>query len=77
MPQYSSSEIEYYITSQSDTYDLIAYDLYGDEYRASDIVELNPEHSGVLVFEAGVEIKVPVYDDPTESARVAPWRRPI
>ena len=74
MPQYSS--YEYYLTSQGDTFDLIAYDLYGDEFRASDIVELNPEHCGELVFDAGVELKVPVYDDPTESERVAPWRRP-
>ena len=74
MPQPSS--IEYYVTTQSDTFDLIAYDLYGDEYRASDIVELNPEYSGTLVFPAGVELKVPVYNDPTEADHVAPWRRP-
>lgn len=74
MPRYSS--YEYYVTSQSDTFDLIAYDLYGDEYRASDIVELNPEHCGVIVFDAGVELRVPVYDDPVDSEHVAPWRRP-
>ena len=74
MPRYSSHE--YYVTSQSDTFDMIAYDLYGDEYLASDIVELNPEHCGEIVFDAGIELRVPVYDDPTESERVAPWRRP-
>ena len=66
----------YYTTAQSDTFDLIAYDLYGDEYLASAIVELNPEHCGTLVFEAGVELKVPVYDDPSNAECVAPWRRP-
>lgn len=70
------SSIMYYITSQSDTYDLIAYDLYGNEFLASDIVALNPEYAGVLVFDAGVELKVPVYDDPSDAERVAPWRRP-
>ena len=74
MPQYSSHE--YYVTSQSDTFDLIAYDLYGDEYRASDIVELNPEYAGMIVFDAGIELRVPVYDDPVDSEHVAPWRRP-
>ena len=74
MARYSS--YEYYITTQSDTFDLIAYDLYGDEYRASDIAELNPEHCATLVFDAGVELKVPVYDDPSEAEYVAPWRRP-
>lgn len=74
MPQYSS--IGYYETSQGDTFDLIAYDLYGNEYLASDIVELNPEHCGVLVFDGGEELRVPIYDNPADSERVAPWRRP-
>ena len=74
MPRYS--DYEYYQTSQSDTFDLIAYDLYGDEYRASDIAELNPEFCGELVFNAGIELKVPVYEEPTGADMVAPWRRP-
>ena len=75
MPRYSSHE--YYVTSQSDTFDMIAYDLYGNEYLASDIVELNPEHAGVIVFDAGVELRVPVYGESAEAERVAPWRRPL
>lgn len=74
MPLYSS--VGYYTTSQGDTFDLIAYDLYGDEYLASDIVALNPEECGTIVFDGGTELKVPIYDDPAESERVAPWRRP-
>ena len=76
MPRFSN--VGYYTTTQSDTYDLIAYDLYGNEYLASDIVALNPEFSGVLVFDAGEELKVPIYDDDgTDSDAVAPWRRPL
>ena len=75
MPRYSDTE--YYMTTQSDTFDLIAYDLYGDEFLASDIVELNPEYAGELVFDAGIELKVPVYDEDTGAETVAPWRRPI
>ncbi|MBQ9000941.1 MAG: tail protein X [Eggerthellaceae bacterium] len=74
MATYSS--YGYYTTTQSDTFDLIAYDLYGDEYLASDIVALNPEYSGELIFDAGVELKVPIYDGDTGSETVAPWRRP-
>ena len=74
MPRYSSHE--YYVTSQSDMFDIIAYDLYGNEFLASDIAELNPEYCGELVFDAGIELKVPVYDEPSDSERVAPWRRP-
>ena len=75
MPRYSS--FEFYTTTQSDTFDLIAYDLYGNEYLASDIAELNPEHCGTLVFDSATEIKVPVYDDEGDSDHVAPWRRPL
>jgi len=75
MPRYS--DYGYYTTTQSDTFDLIAYDLYGDEYRATDIVDLNPEYSGVLIFDAGVELKVPIYDENTGAETVAPWRRPL
>ncbi|MBQ9000267.1 MAG: hypothetical protein IJ087_23085 [Eggerthellaceae bacterium] len=75
MPQYSDHG--YYTTTQSDTFDLIAYDLYGDEYLATDIVDLNPEYSGVVVFDADVELKVPIYDSDTGAETVAPWRRPL
>ena len=70
------SDVAYYTTTQSDTYDLIAFDLYGNEFLASDIASLNPEFAGELVFEAGVELKVPVYDADVGSEAVAPWRRP-
>lgn len=73
MPRFSS--YEYYVAQQSDTYDLIAYDLYGDEFRASDIVSLNPEHAGTVVFDGGEVLKVPVYDAEPAADGAAPWRR--
>ena len=75
MPRYSS--FGYYTTVQSDTFDLIAYDLYGNEYLASDIVDLNPEYCGVIEFEDGIELKVPVYETEADAETVAPWRRPL
>lgn len=74
MPRYSS--YEWITASQSDTFDLIAYDLYGDEHRASDIIELNPQYSACLAFDGGEVLKVPVYDDEAASENAAPWRRP-
>ena len=70
-----SNEVEYYVAHQSDTYDLIAYDLYEDEFRASDIVALNPEHAATVVFEGGEVLKVPVYEDDPAGDGAAPWRR--
>lgn len=74
MPSYS--ETEWYVCQQGETFDVIAYDLYGDEYLAGDLVELNPEFSGCLYFEGGDEIRVPVYDDDSDEESAAPWRRP-
>lgn len=70
-----SSEVEYYVAQQSDTYDLIAYDLYGDELLASDIVALNPAHAGTVVFDGGEVVKVPVYEEDPTGDSSAPWRR--
>lgn len=72
----SYSEVEYLITEQGQTWDVIAYDLYGDEFLASDLIELNPKYAACLIFSGGEEIKVPVYDDDVDWDSVAPWRRP-
>lgn len=73
MPRYS--DFEYLIASQTDTFDTIAYDLYGDEFRSVDIIELNPQYSGCIMFDGGEVLKVPVYDDETATEGAAPWRR--
>lgn len=74
MPRYSDHE--WLVANQTDTFDSIAYDLYGDEHRASDIIALNPQYSACIFFEGGELLKVPVYDDEAANENAAPWRRP-
>jgi len=62
-----------YTTIQGDTWDLIAYKLYGDEKYMKLLIEANWPQLDTLEFSAGVEINVP--DLPEESDDDAPfWR---
>lgn len=62
-----------YITSQGDTWDLMAYDLYGDEKYMHYLIEANWPLLDILVFSSGTRIVVP--DIPQEAREDAPfWR---
>lgn len=63
-----------YTTVDGDTYDMIALDMYHDEFRAPLIADANPEQAGVVVFPAGVVLRVPVVPA-AEASAVPPWRR--
>lgn len=62
-----------YTTSQGDTFDSIALDFYGDEFKAPELILANPEYAGVIVFEAGVTLSVPELED-TAASTLPPWR---
>lgn len=64
-----------YLTRAGDSFDQLALDMYNDERKAGDIVKFNPDYCDVLLFEAGIPLKLPVFseDDPPET--LAPWRR--
>lgn len=51
-----------YYTIANDTFDKIAFDLYGDENIASYIIAVNPEYSDVIKFDAGIGLKLPVLE---------------
>ncbi|MCD8348804.1 MAG: tail protein X [Lachnospiraceae bacterium] len=62
-----------YTTVQGDTWDLMAYKLYGDEKYMKNLAEANWPLLDVLIFAGGVEITVP--DLPEEVDTDAPfWR---
>lgn len=63
-----------YITLEGDTFDSIALDFYESEYKANFIMEENPEHIGTIVFEAGVELKIPQLEIEA-STTLPPWKR--
>ncbi len=51
-----------YKTIQGDTWDLIAYKLWGSEYLLPLLLEANPKHRHTLFFSGDVVLNVPVID---------------
>ena len=62
-----------YSTKQYDTFDKIAYELYGDENVASYIIDANPEYANVLVFCAGVQLYLPKLER-VETSTLPQWK---
>lgn len=62
-----------YKTIQGDTWDLIAYKLYGSEKYMKNLIEANWPLLDVLIFSSGIELTVP--DIPEEQDDDLPfWR---
>lgn len=51
--------MDIYVTSQGDTWDSIAYDLFGSEGYMGILIDANLDLLDVLVFSAGTVIQVP------------------
>ena len=51
-----------YTTIQGDTWDMIAYKVFGDEKYASDIMNANYDYIDILVFDNGELIDIPKID---------------
>ena len=63
-----------YTTIQGDTWDLIAYKLYGDEKYMRYLFEANWPQADVLVFSAGTVLNVPDLPEETDED-AAFWRQ--
>lgn len=75
MASYDYTETVTYTTVTGDTWDSIAFDYYTEEKLASLIIQANPGYEDVIVFDAGVELKIPVIDEDAETPDTAPpWR---
>lgn len=62
-----------YTTKQGDTWDDIAYQLYGDEKGMTALIEANENYRDYVIFPAGLVLKVPNYEKITEKT-TPPWR---
>lgn len=63
-----------YETIRGDTFDMIALDFYNEETFASILIQANPEHRTILVFDAGVKLKIPIVEEQA-SETLPPWKR--
>lgn len=56
-----------YRTVLGDTWDKIAFKMYGDERRMKDLIEANIEHRATVIFKSGVILNIPeTADEDTE-----------
>lgn len=63
-----------YMTQQGDTWDYIAYKLYGTEFGMNALLDANPQFRHIVVFSAEIKLLVPDYKATTKSI-LPPWRR--
>ncbi|MHC1683682.1 MAG: tail protein X [Clostridiaceae bacterium] len=63
-----------YKTLEGDTWDSIALDFYNDEYKASEIIVVNPQYVTTLIFASGIVLRIPVLEV-KESEALPPWKR--
>lgn len=62
-----------YKTVAGDTFDIIAYQQYGDETKADKIMEANPELLDYFVFPANVSVVIPELDTTESTVPMPPW----
>lgn len=62
-----------YITEQGDTWDKIAYKVYGDEKFMRQLILANWSQIETLVFSSGTELILPEISE-TDTEGLPPWR---
>lgn len=67
--------MEIYKAKTGDMWDGIAYKLYGDEKKSTDIMAVNPRLVDIIVFKGGEKINLPDNVASVDNSTLAPWRR--
>ncbi|MGN7760453.1 tail protein X [Paenibacillus sp. 22594] len=63
-----------YTTIQGDTWDGIAFNLYGDAHLMTLLINANKQHAATVVFSGNVTLNV--LEKPAEASdTLPPWRR--
>ena len=64
-----------YVTIQGDTWDGIAFRLWGEERHMNRLMAANPDHADVLIFPAGLRLGVPEAPPPAtlKTSELPPW----
>lgn len=63
-----------YTTALGDTWDLIAYKMYGNERLMSVLIEANPQCRETVLFSADIVIQVPEVTTAATTS-LPPWKR--
>lgn len=63
-----------YTTRGGDTWDIVARNVYGDEYMAGKLMEANPGLLHIFRFDAGVKLVTPEREEEAGEA-LPPWKQ--
>lgn len=63
------------VALQGETFDSLAYRLYGEERMSHYLRKYNREFSDVVIFEGGEELTVPLLSQTESTETLPPWRR--
>ena len=61
-------------TKQGETWDLISMMHYDTPHKVAELISANPEYSNVLIFDAGIELKIPQLEAEKIST-LPPWKQ--
>lgn len=77
MPSATATVVGYedYTARQNDSFDMLALQAYGEERMAHIIAKANREHVGVLLFEGGERLRIPIVEKVETPETLPPWRR--
>lgn len=64
-----------YLTRRGDTFDTLAFSVYGDEKKSHLIMKENLELLDVLVFGENTLVRIPIFEEAPVSNTAPPWRR--
>ena len=63
-----------YTTVQGDTWDGIAFKLFGSEANMSQLIAANRAHAETVVFGAGVVLAIPEIETASVPSTLPPWK---
>lgn len=64
-----------YVTKQGDTWDNIAFEMYGNEELIAPIIRANSAYVETTIFDYGVELEIPEIEQIDNTASLPPWRK--
>lgn len=62
-----------YRTIQGDSFDAISYRLFKNVHYVRELMEANPEYMDILLFEPGIELKIPEIKKKDMISDLPPW----
>lgn len=60
---------------RGDMWDALAFKYYSAESLAVNIMDANKDYAGVVMFEGGEKIRIPILEDTERPESLPPWLR--